>query len=282
MKILILGSTGQLGSDILRVFEKKHKITHGGRNLFDIHNYENFEDFIKNRFDAVINCAAFLDVPGAERSLYEPLIMNGTAPMRMASVCRKNNIKFMHFSTDYVFDGKKRIPYIESDSCNPLNVYGLTKYVGERGILFENPASAVIRVSGLYGKTLSRAKGYNFISLFLKKASESDVVEVVGDEVLTPTSTINAANQALVILENDLRGLIHSTDEGEVSWHGFAEEIKSYMKLGVKVKKAKQNNSTVERPKYSVLENKKLKDAGFNVMKDWHDSLHEFLGEVYL
>ncbi|MDD3804081.1 MAG: dTDP-4-dehydrorhamnose reductase [bacterium] len=282
MKILLIGSTGQLGSDILRLFEKKHSVVSGGREIFDIRYADEFGNFIKNRFSAVINCAAFLDVPLAEKSVRDPLLMNYYAPMKMAGECRKRNVRFIHFSTDYVFDGKKNSPYIEDDSANPLNVYGMTKYMGERGVLYENPSASVMRVSGLYGKTPSRAKGYNFISLFLDKAGKSEIVDVVGDEILTPTSTRNIARQTLVVLENGVSGIIHSTDEGEVSWHSFAEEIASFMKLKVKVNKTTQAQSAVSRPKYSVLENRKLKDAGLNVMKDWKASLHEFLREVYL
>jgi len=282
MKICLIGSTGQLGSDILKVFEKKHKVVHGGRDLFDVSKIQDVDKFIKGNFDAVINCSAFLDVPLAEKSIRESLIMNSIAPMHIADACARHKIKFIHFSTDYVFDGKKKKPYIETDKCNPLNIYGFSKYIGEEGILSVNPKSAIMRVSGLYGKTLSKAKGYNFISLFLKRASELTKVDVVCDEVLTPTYTLNAAKQTNLVFENDICGIIHSTDEGEVSWYDFACEIKKQLKLKVKVIKKRQEKSSVERPKYSVLENKKLKDAKLNIMKDWKESLTEFLEEVYI
>lgn len=282
MRILLIGSTGQLGSDILIRLERKHRVTHGGRELFDIMNGSHIRRIEQGKYDAVINCAAFLDVPLAEKSPRDAMAMNAEAVMRMARACFKSGAKFIHFSTDYVFDGKKRQPYTEDDACNPLNVYGLTKYVGERMALAENPDAAVMRVSGLYGKTLSRAKGYNFISLFLKKAFEASEVEVVCDEVLTPTWTANVARQTEAVLGSGISGIIHSTDEGGVSWHGFASEIASYMKLKTKVKKIRQKGGPVERPKYSVLENRVLKRNKMNLMTHWRESLHSFLREVYL
>lgn len=282
MKICIIGSTGQLGSDILRIFEKKHKVVHGGKELFDVRNTDAFESFIGNKFDAVINCSAFLDVPLAENSVREAILMNMSAPMKIAHVCRKKNIRFIHFSTDYVFDGEKRTPYIETDKCNPLNIYGMSKYIGEEGILEVNPNASVLRVSGLYGRVVSRAKGYNFISLFLRKAKEDDVIEVVSDEILTPTYTLNAAKQTLLVFENGISGIIHSTDEGEVSWFDFASEISRQMKLKIKVKRKKSSSNSIARPKYSVLENRKLNELGLNIMKDWRESLREFLKEEYI
>jgi dTDP-4-dehydrorhamnose reductase len=202
--------------------------------------------------------------------------------MKIAHVCRKKNIRFIHFSTDYVFDGEKRTPYIETDKCNPLNIYGMSKYIGEEGILEVNPNASVLRVSGLYGRVVSRAKGYNFISLFLRKAKENDVIEVVSDEILTPTYTLNAAKQTLLVFENGISGIIHSTDEGEVSWFDFASEISRQMKLKIKVKRKKSSSNSIARPKYSVLENRKLNELGLNIMKDWRESLREFLKEEYI
>ncbi|MEJ5307093.1 MAG: dTDP-4-dehydrorhamnose reductase [candidate division WOR-3 bacterium] len=277
MKIYIIGKNGQLGYDLERVLSKKYLVDGGGKEKFDIRKIDDFLSFIKNRYDILINCSAYLDVVSSERFIKDAFLMNSNLPTVMAKFCYKNKIKFFHFSTDYVFDGKKKKPYIEGDRCNPLNNYGLSKYIGERMILENNPDAKILRVSGLYGRCESKSKGYNFVSFILKKAENKEDVSVVNDQVLTPTYTYNIARQVEKIIDYDLSGIIHSTDEGETSWYGFALMIKKIMKLRIKIKTRDSKGLYPERPSYSVLENRVLKDDGINLMKFWKESLEYFL-----
>lgn len=277
MKIYIIGKNGQLGYDLERVLSKKYIVDGGGKEKFDIKKIDDFLDFIKNKYDILINCSAYLDVASSEKFIKDAFLMNANLPTVMAKFCYENKIRFFHFSTDYVFDGKKKNPYIEDDRCNPLNNYGLSKYVGERMILENNPEAKILRVSGLYGKRESKSKGYNFVSFILKKAINKETVTIVNDQVLTPTYTYNIARQLEHIIDYDLSGIIHSTDEGETSWYGFALAIKKIMKLEIKIKPRDSKGLYPKRPSYSVLENRVLKDNGKNLMKDWKESLEYFL-----
>ncbi|MEO0237293.1 MAG: dTDP-4-dehydrorhamnose reductase [candidate division WOR-3 bacterium] len=277
MKIYIIGKNGQLGYDLERVLSKKYIVDGGGKEKFDINKVDDFLDFIKNKYNILINCSAYLDVVLSEKYIKDAFLMNANLPTVIAKFCYENKIRFFHFSTDYVFDGKKRTPYLEDDRCNPLNNYGLSKYVGERMILENNPDAKILRVSGLYGKRESRSKGYNFVSFILKKAENKEAVSVVDDQVLTPTYTYNIARQVEKIIDYDLSGIIHSTDEGETSWYGFALMIKKIMKLSIIIKPRDSKGLFPERPSYSVLENRVLKDNGINLMKFWMESLEYFL-----
>ncbi|MEO0289261.1 MAG: dTDP-4-dehydrorhamnose reductase [candidate division WOR-3 bacterium] len=277
MKIYIIGKNGQLGYDLERVLSKKYVVDGGGKEKFDIKKVDDFLDFIKNKYDILINCSAYLDVVSSEKYIKDAFLMNANLPAVIAKFCNENKIRFFHFSTDYVFDGKKKTPYIEKDRCDPLNNYGLSKYIGELMILENNPDAKILRVSGLYGKRESKSKGYNFVSFILRKAENKEAVSVVDDQVLTPTYTYNIAKQVEKIIDYDLSGIIHSTDEGETSWYGFALMIKKIMKLDIRIEARDSKGLFPERPSYSVLENKILKDNGINLMKCWMESLEYFL-----
>jgi dTDP-4-dehydrorhamnose reductase len=187
----------------------------------------------------------------------------------------------MHVSTDYVFDGSKGSPYIEDDNPLPLSAYGVTKLAGEHFVRATTPRHFVIRTSGLYGKSPCRAKGgLNFIELMLKLAKERGEVGVVDDEVVTPTSTAELAQQMVQLSHSDCYGLYHATAEGSCSWHEFAREIFAITDTPVRLKVAAPGAfpSKVARPKYSVLENRGLKSRGLNSFKPWQDALHKYLG----
>ncbi len=283
MNIYIIGNTGQLGYDLQRVLSHYYTIDGGGREKFNIENTEEFLDFIKNKFDIIINCSAFHNVPLCEKEQKKAFLLNSNIPSKIAEFTFKNKIKFIHFSTDYVFDGKKRSPYIETDKPNPLNIYGKSKYEGEKEILKYNKNALILRVSGLYGKKISRVKGYNFITKIIELSKKQDSIDIVSNEILTPTYTLNIAKQIVSIIENDLNGIVHCTDNGEVSWYNFAKEVFHILNIKTKLNPINSNTITdVIRPEYSVLKNSVLIDQNIDNMLFWKESLNLYLNENIL
>jgi dTDP-4-dehydrorhamnose reductase len=193
------------------------------------------------------------------------------------------NFKFVHFSTDYVFDGFKKTPYVESDIPMPLNVYGNTKLSGEIFIRTISKSYFIARVSGLFGKFPCRAKGgLNFIRLMLKLAKERDEVRVVNNESLAPTYTLDVAMQIEKLIQTDNYGLYHMASNGSCSWYEYAKAIFELSKLNIKLSVASPDEfpAKVPRPTYSVLENAALKSIGMDMMPHWRNALERYLLEI--
>ncbi|MBP9185524.1 MAG: dTDP-4-dehydrorhamnose reductase [Bacteroidia bacterium] len=281
-KAIILGAQGQLGSDITNFFTSQNieTITPARADL-DIKNLMQVKGFLaQHRPDVIINTAAYHNVDLCEENPKEALNINATAPAFIARMCNYLKIKFVHFSTDYVFDGEKNSPYNELDKPNPLNVYGQTKYAGENAILAENQAALILRVSALYGVNPCRAKnGLNFIQLMLKLANERPSLNVVGDEFVSPTATADIAKLLPALIKNELSGIVHLTSEGSCSWHEFASTIFQLTNTKVEVNKVDSSffPSKTPRPKYSVLENASLKNRGIASLPHWKDALQNYL-----
>ncbi|HZH94527.1 MAG TPA: dTDP-4-dehydrorhamnose reductase, partial [Flavisolibacter sp.] len=226
MKVAVIGANGQLGSDLMEVLSAAHEVTglnHADIEIADIDNVKNIMSSLKP--DIILNTAAYHIVPEAEKFPDKAFQINGTAVLNLAKVCADEKIRLLHYSTDYVFDGKKQSPYTENDCPNPLNVYANTKLSGEYFALNYCDNSFVVRVSGIYGKVPCRAKGGNFITTMLKLASEKPEVRVVNDEVLTPTPTGEIAKATAELIKTDAFGLYHMSCEGAVSWYEFAKTI---------------------------------------------------------
>jgi dTDP-4-dehydrorhamnose reductase len=207
--------------------------------------------------------------------------VNAVGARNLALVSNDMDAALMHISTDYVFDGKKRAPYVETDKPMPLNVYANTKLSGEHFVEAIAKKYYVLRVSGIYGKAPCIGKGgMNFVELMVKLSREREEVRVVDNEFLTPTSTAEIANQVVKMIESDAAyGLYHVTAEGSCSWYEFAKEIFEITKPNVKLNKAAPGEFAVKvnRPEYSVLENKFLKDQGIDVMRHWKEGLRTYL-----
>lgn len=281
MKVIVIGANGQLGSDICDVLTNNYEVVPINHHQLDIQNLSAINSLIQSlKPDILINTAAFHQVELCEQEEEKARLINAVAPSYMAKICKENHIKFVHFSTDYVFDGKKKSPYVETDLPLALNIYGITKHEGENLILELNHQAIVVRVSAIYGTNPCRAKnGLNFVKLMLKIANEKGEVKVVDDEFVSPTYTIDIAKQLVVILENDVHGLIHATSEGECSWFQFADEIFKYTHTKVNLISVSSDEfpAKVCRPKYSVLENEILKSLKLNIMPHWKISLHQYL-----
>lgn len=284
MKIAVIGANGQLGADLMEVLSDRNEVValnHADIEITDIDNTRAVLSAVKPNL--VINTAAFHVVPQCEQHPDKAFQINGTGTLNLAKVCMDLGAKFLHYSTDYVFDGKKGRPYVEDDYCNPLNVYAVTKLSGEHFALNYSDRSFVVRVSGIYGKVPCRAKGGNFISTMVKLAKEKPEVRVVNDEILTPTPTYHIAQNTAALIETDAFGLYHMTCEGEVSWYEFAKTIWETLGLETPLYPASVHDFplVVKRPFYSVLQNKALQDLGINRMPHWKEALKEFLEKNY-
>ncbi len=287
-KIALFGAGGQLGSDIARIYEQDSsaRLYKFDVQDFKLQDYEKVRQVLSDlKPDFVINTAAFHNVEKCEDQPEEAFLVNAIAVRNLAQLCQQIQATLIHISTDYVFSGKKNSPYLEDDLPGPLSVYGVSKLAGEHFVAAECQKYYLLRVCGLYGVNPCLAKGgQNFVDLMIRLARERGKVRVVNDEILTPTSTLEVARQIKIITQkNPDYGLYHCTAEGYCSWYQFAREIFQQAKIDVVLEEAlpQEFAGRVKRPKYSVLENRRLKQAGLNIMRPWQEALNEYLKIKY-
>lgn len=282
MKLAVIGANGQLGTDLSEVLSAEHDVVGLNHADIEITDIDSVKKILESKKpDLVLNTAAYHIVPEAERFAEKAFRINGIGVLNLAKVCHDLDIRLVHYSTDYVFDGKKQKPYTEDDRTNPLSVYANTKLSGEYFALNNCDKSYVIRISGIYGKVPCRAKGGNFVTTMIKLANEKPEVRVVNDEILTPTPTYHIAKNTAALIKTDAYGLYHMSCEGECSWYEFAKVIWETLKLKTPLYQAsvKDFPLVVKRPFYSVLENKNLNKLGINEMPEWKEALVEFLNK---
>ncbi len=280
MRVAIIGATGQLGSDIVKVFsDKAVPLSHADievKNLFSC-----IKALKENSPDVVINCAAYVRVDDAEDFAEEAFAVNAVGAKNVASACEQIGAANVYISTDYVFDGTKSDPYIESDLPNPINAYGLSKYAGE--IFTRNYSSKfyIIRVSSLYGAKGARGKGGNFVETMINKAKNGEEIKVVDDMIMSPTYTRDAAEMIKNIVEEKLPyGIYHVTNSGYCSWYEFARAIFELTNLNAELSpiKTSQLSLKARRPLFSALTSIKLEEHGLR-MRDWKAALQDYLKE---
>jgi dTDP-4-dehydrorhamnose reductase len=276
---VVIGATGQLGSDLVEVFagERVHGL---GHDALDIGDAEATRRTLERlRPDVVVNTAAFHNVPRCETEVEQAYALNAVAPHRLARLCTELDARLVHVSTDYVFDGSKHAPYVETDRPVPLNVYGTSKLAGEHEVLNGGSRHQVVRSSGLYGVRPCRAKGGNFIDTMYRLAAQQPEVKVVQDEVLTPTFTADLAAQIRTLALEGPPGLYHATSQGSCSWYEFAHAIFELGGLRTPLRPAsvKEFAAPVRRPSYSVLENAALAAAGLDRMRSWRAALADYM-----
>jgi len=283
MKLAVIGANGQLGTDLQEVLSVQHEVVGMNHADIEITDIDSVRKVLSSlRPDIVLNTAAYHIVPEAEKFPDKAFHINGTGTLNLAKVCQDLGIRLVHYSTDYVFDGKKQKPYTEQDSPNPLNVYANTKLAGEYFALNYADRSYVVRVSGIYGRVPCRAKGGNFITTMIKLAKEKPEVRVVDDEILTPTPTLHIAKNTAALIKTDAFGLYHMSCEGQCSWYEFAKVIWDTLQLETPLFPAsvKDFPAVVKRPFYSVLKNSNLDKLDINEMPNWKLALKEFLNAV--
>jgi dTDP-4-dehydrorhamnose reductase len=281
-KILIVGAHGQLGQD-MKTMASSAGYSVSGVDVPDI----DITDPVATRKviaahapEVIINCSAYTAVDACETHEREAFAVNSDGVAHIAQAARETNARVVHFSTDYVFDGFKTGPYIESDVPNPQSVYGKSKLEGDRRLEKTLPDYIILRVAWLYG-----IHGQHFIKKIRERALQmrgtGKPLKVVTDEVGTPTYTIDVCRQTLKLLSMDHRGTFHCTNEGFCNRFEFAREILNSYAINVPLEPCTSKDFVLPapRPAYSVLENKRLKELGINVMRDWKVAFGEYVQE---
>ena len=279
--ILVTGSNGQLGNELRLVVEEKDKVN----NYFftdvaelDITNKNDVSNFlVANNIDIVVNCAAYTNVDKAEDDKEKANLINHIGPKNLAEVCRDRNGFLIHISTDYVFDGTKNTPYTETDETKPLGVYGETKLRGENAIINSGCDYVIIRTSWLYSSF-----GHNFLKTMQKLTAEKESLNVVFDQVGTPTNAHDLANVIYKIIQKSenadiVNQIYHYSNEGVCSWYDFAVAINEVSGHNCNVMPCHSNEfpSKVTRPSFSVLDKTKIKDALNIEIFYWVDSVRD-------
>lgn len=271
MKILIIGAKGMLGHDLVAEFEKDHEVIGEDIDKIDITREDEVnKKIVQLKPDIVINAAAFTDVDGCESNKEICMKVNGQGVGYLAKACSKLGIILVHYSTDYVFDGKKKEGYKEGDKPNPINIYAQSKALGEKELAKFTDKYYLIRSSWLYGK-----QGKNFVETMLNLAKEGDKIEVVNDQFGKPTYTRDLAKRTREIAEEKKDfGIYHVTNEGTTSWYEFTKKIFKLAGIDIEVKPVATEHfpRPAKRPKYSALINTKLPK-----MRSWEDALKDYL-----
>jgi len=282
MNIALLGANGQLGQDLLRALSM-HEVKPLTRSHVDVTDHTKVQTvLIELRPDVIINTTAFHRVDDCESQPDTAFRVNADAVGNLASVANKLDSTIVHFSTDYVFDGKSNVPYTEDSEPRPLSVYAKSKLAGEKNIQSEARKYFLVRTCGLYGKVGTSSKaGRNFVETMLAKARRGEKLQVVADQQVSPTYTHDLANQIAVLISTPHFGLFHATNEGVCSWFEFAKAIFELNKLNVNLSPTTSDiyKTPAIRPRYSVLENAKLKKLGLNQMRHWRDALAAYLND---
>ena len=284
--ILVTGSEGQLGSELQAI---AYSFTHynfffTNRSTLDITDYNALKDFTKtNKINAIINCAGYTEVDIAESQSKLADAVNCFAVYNLAKIAKQNNIKFVHISTDYVFDGNSKRPYNENDTPNPQSVYGQTKFDGELAMQRINPTnSIIIRTSWLYSKF-----GNNFVKKIIAISKIKDNINVVSDQIGSPTSATDLAEAILTILpkiKNRQVEVFHYSNAGLCSWYDFALEIFRIkdIKTLINAVKSCEFPTKVKRPIYSVLDKRKIKTSFDLEIPCWKESLSLALESIII
>lgn len=279
-KILVTGSNGQLGKELqeLAPLFPKFEFIFLSKADMPIHNFELVRVFFNSVKPAYcINCAAYTGVDKAESEKELAFQVNGEAVGVLAAVCKEHDTRFVHISTDYVFNGEATYPYTENFPTDPVNVYGATKLEGEKQAVGFNPDSIVIRTSWVYS-----SYGKNFVKTMMRLMNEKDEIRVVNDQIGSPTYAADLAEVILSIISNShsatgkwVPGIYNFSNEGIISWFEFAEAIKALIKCPCEVKPitAKDYPTPAKRPAYSVLDKTKIQETFGIQLKDWKESL---------
>ncbi len=278
-KILVTGAKGQLGrciKDASAEFPELDFVFVSKEEL-DIDNADLIKDLIsQNNFGFCINTAAYTNVEKAESEIDKAFAINAEAVKNIAEACNKSEVTLLQISTDYVFDGEKKLPYLETDITNPINVYGASKLKGEEYIQELCDKYFIFRTSWLYSQY-----GHNFLKTILKYAEEGKPLTITTEQTGTPTNANDLANALLTVIAQDSRdyGVYNFSNGGETTWFGFAEEILLQSGKLKEAKLAKTNHyrTFAARPEYSVLDNKKAQNRLKLKQIDWQESLQNVL-----
>jgi len=289
MKILVTGKNGQLGKSIHKIvntgngknnYQQDNEFIFVGREELDLSSESGISHYFdrSNKFDVIINCAAYTAVDKAEEEQELANQINHLAVKQLAGIAKEQKAKLMQISTDYVFNGESDKPYLETDTANPINVYGETKLAGEQALKEIMPTNAIIiRTSWVYSEY-----GNNFVNTMLRLGKERDELNVVSDQIGSPTYATDLAGAILEIIKNkefreedQMTQIYHYSNSGEISWYEFAKEIFKIAKVDCKVNPitTQQYPTPAQRPKNTVMQNDKIAQIFGLKITNWKSSL---------
>ena len=281
-KIVVTGANGQLGNE-LRLFSTSFPrydfIFLSKEDLSIQHSGEVDRFFESERPDFCINCAAYTAVDGAESEKEIAFAINGKSPGLLAAACRLNQTKLIHLSTDYVFDGSSSEPLKEDAPTDPVNIYGASKLMGEELALQNNPQTLVIRTAWVYSEF-----GNNFVKTMIRLMRERDVINVINDQIGSPTYAADLAKVILQIINSEkfIPGIYHYSNEGRISWYDFARAIKDliHSQCFINPIPASQYRSAARRPAFSLLDKTKIRTVYDIEIPDWKTSLRSCIARI--
>lgn len=280
MRIVVLGSNGQLGTDLMKALRDEHEVAGLAHQDIEVADYKSCLILKDHRPDIIINTAAFHKTDQCEEEPLKTFSVNAIGARNVATISREIEATNIFISTDYVFDGSKDKPYTENDAPNPVNTYGISKLAGEL-YTKQNPEYYIVRVASLFGVAGASGKGGNFVETMIKKAERNEPISVVDDMWMSPTYTRDAATTIRSMIQAKLPyGTYHATNKGYCTWFEFAEEILRLagLKATLTPIKTSQSQAKARRPSFSALKSTKLPKHGIHV-REWRKALADYLAE---
>ena len=281
MRLVIIGGNGQVGSDLVDVLQAANEdVVSLSRSELDITWPSSLREKLSQYHpDVIINCSVYHPIDECENNPERSFAVNATAVGDLARAAKDLQAAVVQFSSDYVFDGELGRPYEEEDTPTPVSVFGVSKVAGEQLLRAVWPRHFIIRTSGLYGLAGSRVKRGNFVETMLRLGGQNGQVRVVNDLRMAQTSTKNLARQILALIRTEHYGTYHASDHGDYSWYEFAKKIFEYSAMDVNVLPVSWRDMpfVAPRPRYSVLENRRLKALGMDQMQTIDIALQAYL-----
>ena len=274
--ILVTGSTGQLGSDVVKELLKRgYSTLSPNRSEFNLCSEDSIRNYILNsNCEAIVHCAAYTQVDKAEDEKDLCIKINATATKHIVKCAKILDIPMIYISTDYVFDGTKDGEYTENDETNPINIYGESKLAGEKYVQEILDKYYIVRTSWVFN-----INGKNFIETMLRLSNANNQLSIVNDQIGSPTYTKDLSRLLVDMLETSKYGLYHATNEGYCSWYEFANTIFKLANINIDIKAINSNEyaSRAKRPLNSKLSKDKLIEYGFKPLPNWEDALKDYL-----
>ena len=276
MKILVTGARGMLGSDLMERLGRGHEAVGVDIDEFDILDARAVRDGIASYAPGwVVHCAAFTNVDGCEAEPGKAYEVNATGAGNVAAACRTAGARLVFISTDYVYDGRKDAPYVETDPVGPLNVYGASKLKGEQDALAALPDALIVRTSWLYGR-----KGPNFVEAILAQVGKKDELSVVADQAGSPTYTPDLSDGITRLIEAGAAGVVHVSNEGACSWYEYALRVLDLAGVrGIKVRPitTAELGRPALRPANSALSKDRYNAVTGHRLRPWDEALAEYI-----
>ena len=287
MKIIIVGSGGRLGAALVRAYREQFDVVAFNHAQLDLAKADEISTKIDELdFDVLINAAAFTNVDLSEKEKEQAFAINAEAPKLLAEICRDKKAKLIHFSTDYVFDGEKREPYVETDPAKPISVYGESKRAGEENVLAVDERHLIVRVSWVFGPDRS-----SFIDAMIKRAREEEQIDAVADKFSTPTYTHDIVEMLPRFFDAGVPdGILHFANAGECSWQEYAQhaldcchklKVPPKAKTVGALKMVDMKHWVARRPAYSVLSTAKYTKLTGLTPRSWRDAVSDYIERSY-